>query len=197
VKQIAMSLLALLFFGGAELRAASPVEEINAKVDKIDKLIKNGDKTLPSIETSYDFKNATEGVPPQFSFFFDSGTSKLVVCKIHVGHETWAKEFFYYFDENEDIQKYLEVVPASLFGPSASRSAIIYGKNGKVLWQNLETAPHQTPEEIKDLNGVATQVSTGWDKHSEASRSTLRSAERRQTKSRWTIGDAHFVSVLR
>jgi hypothetical protein len=151
VKQIAMSLLALLFFGGAELRAASPVEEINAKVDKIDKLIKNGDKTLPSIETSYDFKNATEGVPPQFSFFFDSGTSKLVVCKIHVGHETWAKEFFYYFDENEDIQKYLEVVPASLFGPSASRSAIIYGKNGKVLWQNLETAPRQTPEEIKDL----------------------------------------------
>ena len=129
MKQIAISLLALLFLGSAELRAGSTAEEINANVDKIDKLIKNKDRTLPSIETSYDFKDATEGVPPQFSFFFDSGTSKLAVCKIHVGHETWGKDFFYYFDENEDIQKYLEIVPASMFGPSASRSAIIYGKD--------------------------------------------------------------------
>lgn len=120
MKQIATGLLALLFFGSAELRAASTVEEINAKVDRVDKLIEDKDKSLPSIETSYDFKDATEGVPPQFSFFFDSGTSKLVVCKIHVGHETWAKDFFYYFDENEDIQKYLEVVPASKFGCSSS-----------------------------------------------------------------------------
>jgi len=151
VKQIAISLLALLFFGSAEIRAASDVEVINAKADKIDKLITGKDKTLPSIETSYDFKDATEGVPPQFSFFFDSITSKLVVCKIHVGHETWAKDFFYYFDENEDIQKYLEVVSASKFGPSTSRSAIIYGKNGKVLWKNLETPPRQAPEKIKGL----------------------------------------------
>jgi hypothetical protein len=150
VKQIAIGLLALLFFGSAELRAASTVEEINAKVDKIDKLIEGKDKTLPSIETSYNYAH-TEGVPPQFSFFFDSSTSKLVVCKIHVGHETWAKDFFYYFDENEDIQKYLEVVPASKFGPSASRSAIIYSKNGKVLWRNLETPPRQAPEKIKGL----------------------------------------------
>jgi hypothetical protein len=151
VKRIAIGLLALLIFGSGELRAASTVEEINARVDKIDKLIKEQDKTLPSIETSYDFKNATEGVPPQFSFFFDSDTSKLVVCKIHVGHETWAKDFFYYFDEDEDIQKYLEVVPAVKFGPSSSRSAIIYGKNGKVLWKNLDTPPRQAPEKIKDL----------------------------------------------
>ena len=151
MKQIAISLLALLFFGNIELRASSTVEEINAKVDKIDKLIKDGDKSLPSFETSYDFKDATEGVPPQFSFFFDSGTSKLVVCKIHVGHETWAKDFFYYFDENEDIQKYLEVIPASKSGPSTSRSAIIYGKNGKVLWRNIESPPRQAPEKIKGL----------------------------------------------
>jgi hypothetical protein len=151
VKQIAISLLALLFLGSAAPRAASTVEEINARADKIDKQIKDKDKTLPSIETSYDFKDATEGVPPQFSFFFDSGTGKLVVCKIHVGHETWAKDFFYYFDENEDIQKYLEVVPASKSGPSASRSAIIYGKNGKVLWKNLEIPPRLAPEQIKGL----------------------------------------------
>jgi hypothetical protein len=151
VKQIAISLLTLLFFGGAELRAASTVEEINAKVDKIDQRIKQKDKTLPSIETSYDYKDATEGVPPQFSFFFDSDTGKLVLCQIHVGHETWSKEFFYYFDESEDIQKYLEAVLASNFGGHpASRSAIIYGKDGKVLWKNLET-PRQTPEMIKAL----------------------------------------------
>jgi hypothetical protein len=150
VKQIAVSLLVLLLLGGVELRAASTLEEINGKVDKIDKRIKDNDKTLPSIETSYDYKDATEGVPPQFSFFFDSDTSKLVVCKIHVGHETWSKDFFYYFDENEDIQKYLEIVPASTFGPSASRSAIIYSKDGKVLWKNLQ-APRQAPEKIKAL----------------------------------------------
>jgi hypothetical protein len=150
VKRIIIS-LTLLSFGSAGLPAASAVEEINAKVDKIDKLIKNKDKTLPSIETSYDFKDATEGVPPQFSFFFDSGTSKLVACKIHVGHETWGKDFVYYFDEKEDIQKYLEVVPRSEFGPAASRSAIIYGKDGKVLWKNLQSPPRQAPEAIRAL----------------------------------------------
>ncbi len=158
MKQIAISLLALLFFGSAELGAGSTVEEINAKVDKIDKLIKDKDKTLPSIETSYDFKDATEGVTPQFSFFFDSGTSKLVVCKIHVGHETWSKDFFYYFNENEDIQKYLEVIPASKFGPSTSRSAIIYDKSGKVLWKNLDTPPRQAPEKIKGLYQALSKV---------------------------------------
>ncbi len=157
MNKTAIGLLALLFFGGADLRAASTVEEINAKVDRIDKLIEDKDKTLPSIETSYDFKDATEGVPPQFSFFFDSGTSRLVVCRIHVGHETWGKDFLYYFDENEDIQKYLEVVPASKFGPSASRSAIIY-KNGKVLWKNLETPPRQAPETIRGLYQALTKA---------------------------------------
>jgi hypothetical protein len=49
VKQIAIGLLALLFFGSAELQAASTVEQINAKVDKIDKLIEDKDRTLPSI----------------------------------------------------------------------------------------------------------------------------------------------------
>jgi hypothetical protein len=151
VKQISISLLTLLLFSGVELRAGATVGEINGKVDKIDKRIKDKDKTLPSIETSYDFKDATEGVPPQFSFFFDSGTSKLVACMIHVGHETWGKDFIYYFDENEDIQKYLEIVPASKFGPSASRSAIIYDKDGKVLWQNLQTPPREAAEKIKAL----------------------------------------------
>jgi hypothetical protein len=159
VKQIVVTLLTLIFFGGVELRAASTVEEINGKVDKIDQRIKDKDKTLPSIETSYDFKDATEGVPPQFSFFFDSGTSKLVLCMIHVGHETWGKDFFYYFDENEDMQKYLEIVPASQFGPAASRSAIIYGKDGKVLWKNLQTPPRQAPEKIKALYHALSQAS--------------------------------------
>jgi len=125
VKQIIIGLLALLFFGGAEVRAASTVEEINVKVDKIDKRINDKDDSLPSIETSYDYKEPTEGVPPQFSFFFDRETRKLVACRVHVGHETWAKEFSYYFDENEDIMKYLEVIPASESGPEASRAAII------------------------------------------------------------------------
>jgi hypothetical protein len=165
VKQIAIGLLTLLFFGGAELRAASTVEEINAKVDRIDKLIKDKDKTLPSIETSFDFKDATEGVPPQFSFFFDSGSSKLIVCRIHVGHETWGRDFFYYFDENEDIQKYLEVVPASKFGPSASRSAIIYGSNSKVLWKNLETPPRQAPETIRALYQALSKAADKFAPH--------------------------------
>jgi len=151
VKQIVISLLALLFFGGVELRAASTVEEINVKVDTIDKRIKDKDKTLPSIETSYDYKDATEGVPPQLSFFFDIETKKLVACMVHVGHETWSKEFSYYFDENEDIMKYLEVVPTSESGPSASRAAIIYGKDRKVLWENLQASPRQAPEKIKAL----------------------------------------------
>ena len=134
------------------------MEDINKKIDEVERRIEKHDKTLPSIEVTYDYKDVTEGVPPQFSFFFDVNTGKLVACKIHVGFETWSRDVAYYFDENEEIEKYLEIVPHSKNGPSAYRSAIIYGKNGKVLRTNMngglrkETRdPIAAPDTIKAL----------------------------------------------
>jgi len=147
-----------LLFSGGTLQAAISLEDINNKVDKVERRIEKHDKTLPSIEVTYDYKDATEGVPPQFSFFFDIETGKLVACKIHVGFETWSRDVAYYFNENEEIEKYLEIVPQSKYGPSAHRSAIIYGKNGKVLWTNMNGGlpreppdPRETPDTIKTL----------------------------------------------
>lgn len=134
----------------AVARAAEPgpaVEAVNKKVDAIEKrLSKGGD--LPHIDTSYEYEDATEGVSPGFKFFFDSKSERLVACKIHVGHETWSKDFTYYFDEDGGLLKYLEVVSGREDNPP--RAAIIYGKGGKSLWHNLD-APRLTPEKIKAI----------------------------------------------
>jgi hypothetical protein len=47
--------------------------------------------------------------------------------------------------------KYSDVTPATEFGPPTSRSAMIYGRDGKVLWETLQIPPRQAPEKIKDL----------------------------------------------
>lgn len=151
MKQICIGFVALLLFGGVELCAASPLDEVNVKVERIDKRIENGDKTLPSLETSYDFKDTTEGVPPKMSFFFDIETKKLLACFVWVGHETWSRKFAYYFDDREELMKYMEIIPPPNLGVSPSRKAIIYGEKGKVLWENHGGHPRQEPEMIKAL----------------------------------------------
>jgi hypothetical protein len=150
MKRLAIGLLAFMLLGNVALKAAT-IEQINARVDRINQRINDADKTLPSIETYYEYNDATEGAPPRFSFFFDE-KDKLVACMVRVGHETWSKEFFYYFDRNEKIMKYLEVIPPNNgLGPEPGRAAIIYGDGGKVLWDNLHAPPRQTPETIKAL----------------------------------------------
>ncbi|MCL2021511.1 MAG: hypothetical protein FWG81_05305 [Betaproteobacteria bacterium] len=151
MKRIIIGILAFMLLGNVGLQAAT-IEEINAKVDRINKQIKDKDISLPSIETRYDYIDPTESVPPEFSFFFDIDTGKLVACRVHVGHETWAKQFFYYFDENEKIMKYLEIIPPGYgSGPEPYRAAIIYNAKGKVLWDNYQAPPRHTPEAIKAL----------------------------------------------
>ena len=164
MKHVVVSILALLLCSRAALGAASVIDEINGRVDSIDRRIKDQDKTLPSIETSYDFKDVTEGAPPQFSFFFDGGTGRLVACRISVGHETWGRQFFYYFDDSEQIQKYLEVVPPGGSGPPPSRSAILYARDGTIVWRNFEGLPRQAPERIKALYHALSKAGKefGW-----------------------------------
>ena len=147
MKHIVIGLLAFLLLGNVALQAAT-IEEINAKVAKIDKQIQ--DQKLPSIETDYNYNGPTEGVPPQFSFFFDHETNdyetlKLVACVAHIGRETWSEDFFYYFDENEKIMKYVE----KRNDLEPTRTAIIYNSNGRVLWENGGT--RIAPEKIKTL----------------------------------------------
>ncbi|MCL2713355.1 MAG: hypothetical protein FWD68_01850 [Alphaproteobacteria bacterium] len=147
MKSIVICLFVLLCFGGVELRAASLVEEINAKVEGIDKRIKDGDFGILSVEQ----KIESEGAPPSFSFYYDRGTERLIACEVSVGFETWSRQYFYYFDDNENVMKYLEVIPAStLGGPGPRREGMIFGKD-EVLWTNLQQPPRQPPGTIKEL----------------------------------------------
>jgi hypothetical protein len=149
--RIVVGALAFLLLGGVQLRAET-VDSVNAKVAQIDKRIADHDKSLPSIVTNYDFYDATENFPPQMSFYFESETKKLVACVAWVGHETWGESFAYYFDENGNILKYLQVIlPPDGVVFDTTRYAIIYNTDGTVLWRNVPESPQPTPEAIKAL----------------------------------------------
>ncbi len=141
-------LCGLLFLAARIPALGATVAEINDKVEKIQKRIQVKNKDLPHLDVAYDYNDATEGVPPGFKFYFDAESQKLTACLIHVGHETWSHDFSYYFDEQENVLKYLDVI----FGDEnkSPRSAIIYGKDGKPLWKNVD-APRLEPAEIRTL----------------------------------------------
>jgi hypothetical protein len=138
--------LSLVLLGHpSHLRAADPIKEINARVEKILQQIKSED--LPVLNVKYDYKQPTEGVPPSFKFYFNRHDEKLVACEIHIGHETWAKSIGYYFDFDGHPMKYRET---SSHQDPQKAWGIIFGAGGKVLWKNTD-APHLSPKDIQDL----------------------------------------------
>jgi hypothetical protein len=123
------------------------VTAINAVVAAIDKQIDA--KELDSLVVEYQMTDATEGVPPSFKFFYDAKTNGLIACEIHVGHETWSKNFRYYFDPAGAPLKYREQVIGREDKPAPV--AIIYGPQSKILWKNVVGPPPLKPAAIMDL----------------------------------------------
>lgn len=100
-------LLSLVLVASAQ--AITP-EQIDQKLKPVLKDIQEGEKYV-CLATSYEV--TSEGVPPRFKFYiadYGKPNSYLVVCEVVVGHETWSKTFFYYFDAQARCLKYTETV---------------------------------------------------------------------------------------
>ena len=120
---------------------------INTDVAALDKRIADEDPSLPILKVSYDFLRPTEGVPPSFTFYFETrqdgprDKSTLRVCKIHVGREVYAVEYSYYFDGNGKPLKYLLTNSGVAPETPSSRDAILYGKSSEVIWNPNKIEP--------------------------------------------------------
>lgn len=112
--------------------ADSRIKTINNKVAAIEKRIKQDN--IPKIVLKYDL-GENEGSPPEAFYYYDWKTKKLIVVKIHVGHEVFGIDHSYYF-ENDHILKYLKTYSNHPQNPP--RSAIIYADDGTVLWKNMD-----------------------------------------------------------
>lgn len=119
------------------------VDEVNVGVAKIEKEL----GILSFLNVEYNYNDATEGVPPSFKFYF-AGKEKLVACRVHIGYEVWSRDITYYFDAEEKPMKYL--VKDSGRPDESKPTAVIYGKKGEVLWENMDL-PQLSPQEILTL----------------------------------------------
>lgn len=123
------------------------LEKINADVAVLEKRMIDSDKTLPTLKVDYDFHDATEGVPPNFEFYFEMAKegatekSLLRVCKVHIGHEVYATDFIYYYDADEKPFKYLATSSGVPNTMAATRDAVFYGNNGKEIWNPNHLQP--------------------------------------------------------
>jgi hypothetical protein len=106
------------------------IADINKAVIAIDDSILRDEYTTLHIEEH----SEAEGAPPSFSMYYKG--DRLIAVVVSVGHETWSKEFRYYYYINGKPQKYVEVINKRPDNPP--RVAIIYSENGSVLWKNVE-----------------------------------------------------------
>ncbi len=142
------SLLALLTLSGA----ASPsdtnpkIAAINARVEGIQKgTLKDKYKILIVEE-----KGWSEGKPPAIQFFVNMPNGKLAAALFTVGHETWARHHWYYFDESENIIKYTcEDVGIPASAGIRKIGSIYDGK--KRIWSNFTGSEPILPAEVVTL----------------------------------------------
>ena len=123
------------------------IKSVNAAVDSLETRIKNKDETLALLAVEYQGQSEGEGVPPSFKFYFENkkvgskDKSVLRVAKTHIGHEVYSVDRAYYFDENGQAMKFLEVNSGvAEAGQSSSREGIIYEKSGRKIWSSSKAA---------------------------------------------------------
>lgn len=87
--------------------SARKIKLINDKVQKIEKEIEDEELNCLKIE---DFP-ITEGFKPTLKFYYGFNNDNLIALYVVKGHETWTKEYRYYFDEEGTVIKYREFVP--------------------------------------------------------------------------------------
>ncbi len=124
--------------------AKTQIEVVNTKVKSIEKAIKEGKYPKLRFENIIE---AFETIPPVFHFFYTYDTHKLVAVTVDVGHETWGISYYYFFDEEERIIKYLKVVTDRPDNPP--EIVIIYNTDSSVLWSNTDHLPRVAPADIR------------------------------------------------
>ncbi len=152
-----------------EAKKSLTIKEINTAVDVLEERISKLDKALPVLKVEYDFHDATEGVPPDLKFFYETKKvnlkekSVLRVFKTHVGREIQSIDRIYYFDENGQAMKFLEV-NSGISGESgfpSSRRGIIYDRSGNKIWSSPEA---EAPISFKDVSKIFDTLEKGLGK---------------------------------
>jgi hypothetical protein len=135
------------------------ISKINQKVHRLEQRIANNELQMFSIE-HFTFH---ESAPAKVQFHFEN--EKLRVVYLKIAHETWLNKFCYYFDEDENIMKFLKITLYRDDNPP--RKAIFYNKDGGIIWKNTENSPLDPKvlkEKIIRLSGMLKEIEKGHSK---------------------------------
>jgi hypothetical protein len=147
------------------------VKAANEQIDALERRVRQGDESLPSLKTDYVLPGGSEGVPPQFTFFFEwrkgtPGASVLRICKVHVGREVYSVDSLSSFDEEGRPLKYLRLDSGVAGEPSAppTRAGLSYDKQGRVVWTSSKgLTPALSPKKITELFQTLRTASKTFD----------------------------------
>lgn len=109
----------------------SAILDANKFVKGIDENIKIGKYSQLVIEEFSTY----EGSPAKITFFFIKD-SIMIAAKVSVGHEIWVNQFYYYYNEDGYIIKYLKKAIDNPYNPK--NEAIIFDGNEKIIWKNID-----------------------------------------------------------
>lgn len=134
------------------------ISTLNNKIISLENAINDGKYAMMRFDNIVE---QIESDTPECRFYYDFDTYKLVAVIVDVGHETWSKSFYYFFDKEERIIKYLEFIDRPDNPP---RTAIIYDSNGGVLWSNTDK-PVVNPDDIKAFYKKSLLYQTEFSKY--------------------------------
>lgn len=122
------------------------IAEVNKAVAATDDSILRGEYAVLHVEE----RSEAEGSPPAFFMYYRG--DRLIAVEVSVGHETWSKEFRYYYYANGNPKKYMEIIKNRPDNPP--KEARIYAEDGTIVWKNIEKEAIKFSE-LKDLRNIA------------------------------------------
>lgn len=127
----ALIMLCLLFVGITRAEDQKKlIAEVNKAVAAIDDSILRNEYVVLQVEEH----SENEGAPPAIFMYYRG--YRLIAVVVTVGHETWSKEFRYYYNANENPKKYMEIIKNRPDNPP--KVARIYAEDGTIIWKNIE-----------------------------------------------------------
>lgn len=117
-------------------------KQANIIVQEIENKIRHG--SVSTIHITED--SETEAVPPDIRLHYENDV--LVCAVVTAPHEVWVNTYKYYYRPNGIPIKYLKMTEGRPDAPA--REAIIYGKDGSIVWKNVDQ-PNVETERIAEL----------------------------------------------
>lgn len=141
-KSLITAILLISIFLPADSAEKDVIKNVNKIVEGIESSINSGDLSYFKIENETELEISA----PTIYLYYKGDT---VYCiKIRAHHETWSTLYSFYFRKNKNPLKYLKVIESRPDKPP--KEAIIYNKNGSILWQNVKE-PNVGFKEILDM----------------------------------------------